>query len=390
MAKARPIVILTALDLEYQAIREHLVDIRLRRHPQGTRFEVGQLSDGRCEIALAHVGVGNQSTAVLAERAIAEFATTALLFVGIAGGLYRHIALGDVVVATQVYAFHGATSEDDGLWGRPRAWPLSHRAEQIARHLSRTESWIRPPVEAGALPRIHFGPIAAGEVVLNSSVSALTRWLYQHYNDALAIEMEGAGASQAGQLNGSLPVVVVRGISDHADGTKEATDRQLWQERAVANAAAFATALAEELSADIGRIDAAETTIERTSTMQAPKQNIRNIASGNAQVGAQTGVMYGNVQVGGPGEAAPADLPTALARFRAHLDTARTAGDVDEETYVAAEAELRAADEALQADAPANRGAILMALKKVRGLIGDVADLAAKIGMVIVLAQGLS
>lgn len=38
------IVILTALDLEYQAVRRHLTDLDVRRHPAGTRFEVGRLA----------------------------------------------------------------------------------------------------------------------------------------------------------------------------------------------------------------------------------------------------------------------------------------------------------------------------------------------------------
>lgn len=390
MARTRPIVILTALDLEYQAVREHLVNPRLRRHPQGTRFEVGRLAAGRCQVALALVGVGNQSAAVLAERAIAEFDPAALLFVGVAGALHRHIALGDVVVASQVYAFHGATSENDGDWGRPRTWPMSHRAEQIAHHLKRTRSWV--PQQAGpeALPQVHFGPIAAGEVVLNSTVSALARWLHVHYNDALAVEMEAAGAAQAGQLNSSLPVVVVRGISDHADGTKESTDRQQWQPRAVANAASFAIALAEELSADLGRAEAVTST-GRTSAMPKPTHNIRNVVSGsNTWVGAQAGVVHGDVTVGAPTERTPVDLPTALAGFRAQLSTAHTAGAVDAATFAAAEAELTAADEALRANSPESRRTLVVSLKKVRGLVLDVVDLAARIAVVITLAQGLS
>jgi len=117
-----PVVILTALDLEYQAVREKLVGLRLYRHSQGTLFEVGQLAAGRGQVVLAHVGKGNLSAGVLAERAIAEFRPAALLFVGVAGALHAHIALGDVVVATHVYAFHGGTSEDDGFKCRPRVW----------------------------------------------------------------------------------------------------------------------------------------------------------------------------------------------------------------------------------------------------------------------------
>jgi 8-oxo-dGTP diphosphatase len=42
----------------------------LHQHAQGIRFEVGRLEGGRCRIALGLVGKGNQSAAVLAERAI--------------------------------------------------------------------------------------------------------------------------------------------------------------------------------------------------------------------------------------------------------------------------------------------------------------------------------
>ena len=114
----KPVVILTALDLEYQAVRAKLVGPELRLHPYGTRFEVGRLSDGASRVALAHVGKGNQSAAVLAERAIAMFSPAALLFVGVAGALRSHIALGDVVVATHVYAYHGGTSVDEGSRSR--------------------------------------------------------------------------------------------------------------------------------------------------------------------------------------------------------------------------------------------------------------------------------
>src|SRR5690606_34695208 len=157
-----PVVILTALDLEYQAVRERLADLRLHRHSQGTLFEMGRLGGGRCQLVLAHVGKGNLSAAVLAERAIAEFRPAALLFVGVAGALHAHIALGDVVVATHVYAFHGGTSEDGGFKSRPRVWETSHAADQIAQHLHRTGTWAG---DLNPRPQVHFGPIAAGEVV---------------------------------------------------------------------------------------------------------------------------------------------------------------------------------------------------------------------------------
>ncbi|WP_214105147.1 5'-methylthioadenosine/S-adenosylhomocysteine nucleosidase [Acrocarpospora catenulata] len=291
----RPVVILTALDLEYQAIRDKLTDLRPRRHPQGTRFEIGRHANGRCQVALAHVGKGNHAAAVLAERAINEFAPAALLFVGVAGALHSHISLGDLVVATHVYAFHGGTSEDDAFKGRPRVWETAHAADQIARHVDRGRSWLGGLPDGDRRPQVYFGPIAAGEVVLNSRISAHARWLNEHYNDALAIEMEGAGVAQAGHLNRSLPVVVVRGISDRADGTKQATDREQWQPRAAANAAAFAVVLAEELTADEqdGGLPM-EAELTRSLTVH---ETTRNIATGNARVGVQAGTVHGDIRI---------------------------------------------------------------------------------------------
>jgi 8-oxo-dGTP diphosphatase len=384
---SRTIAVLTALDLEYQAIRAMLADPRLHRHPQGTRFEVGLLAERRCRMALAHVGKGNHSAAVLAERAIAEFAPAALLFVGVAGALYTHLSLGDVVVATNVYAYHGGTSEDDGLKSRPRSWETSHAADQIARHIARNSSWTQDLPSGRQAPSVHFGPIAAGEVVLNSRISAHAQWIRKHYNDALAIEMEGAGVAQAGHLNKALPVVVIRGISDRADGTKEVTDREQWQQRAVANAAAFAAALAEELAAEEQDDDQPMATATMRSL--AMRETTRNIAKGNARVGVQAGTVYGGVRITSEPDS-PTDLAEALDGFRTRLQQARAAGHLDEDTYAAAQAELAVADEALQENTPQSRSTLTLALKKIRGLISDVAELAAGLAAIIALAQGLS
>ncbi|GHC95308.1 hypothetical protein GCM10007079_46870 [Nocardiopsis terrae] len=239
------VVVLTALNLEYEAVRERLASPELYRHPRGTRFEVGSLPGGRGRVVLGLTGKGNQSSAVLTERAIQEFSPAALLFVGVAGALWD-TPLGDVVVGTHVYAYHGGTSEDDGLKARPRAWESPHEISQTAAHLARTGSWDRFTPAERPRPRVHFGPIAAGEVVQNSRVSHEAEWIRQTFNDALAVEMEGAGIAQAGHLS-ATPVAVVRGISDRADGAKATEADRKWQPIAAANAAAFALELATEL-----------------------------------------------------------------------------------------------------------------------------------------------
>jgi 5'-methylthioadenosine/S-adenosylhomocysteine nucleosidase len=241
-----PIVILTALDVEYLAVRDRIVDIRRPAPVSGTRFEVGSLPEGG-DVVLARTGSGNHASAVIAERAISTFTPVAVLFVGVAGGLNPGLELGDIVVATHVYAYHGAAARPGGLKSRPRVWEIDHRIDQAAHQIA----WrlARADDPRAGMPRVHFGPVASGEVLHDARVSEPQRWLRAHYDDALAIEMEAAGVAKAGQLS-AAPVAVIRAISDRADGTKAGTDKQRWQARAVRNAALFATALAADLIAE--------------------------------------------------------------------------------------------------------------------------------------------
>ncbi|MFG1902951.1 purine phosphorylase [Micromonospora carbonacea] len=378
------VVILTALNLEYEAVRDQLIDLRVRRHPAGTRFEVGRIDQSDCRVALGLVGKGNHPAAVLAERAMAEFSPAAVLFVGVAGGLWPNVQLGDVVVASKIYAYHGGTSEDDGLKARPKAWEIPHEADQVAHHVARSTVWSRGLPE-GSAPVVHFGPIAAGEVVQDSGISEQARWIRQHYNDAVAIEMEAAGVAQAGHLNRALPVVVVRGISDHADGSKAATDGQNWQPKAARHAAAFATALARELIID-GPTSQDGAGRDGSPTM---RMSNRNIATGNAQVGVQAGQIYGNVTVGAGAER-PIDLAASIADLRTHLKQAHLAGRLDEETYAAAESELETATECVSAGTPEKKSGLMVALKRLRGLVADVAELAAPLATIIAMVRGMS
>ncbi|MGO4418787.1 hypothetical protein AB4Z54_08505, partial [Streptomyces sp. MCAF7] len=179
------LVVLTALDVEYEAVRAHLVDLLPRMHASGTLFEVGRLVGTSWRVALAELGDGNQGAAVLTERAIAMFRPRAVAFVGVAGALKGDIELGDVVVATHVYAYHGGKDEDGEFHSRPRVWPVRQELDQLARFARRSGSWtgsLREHPPGTSLPAVHLKPVAAGEVVLNSADSPLRRQLRRNYH----------------------------------------------------------------------------------------------------------------------------------------------------------------------------------------------------------------
>src|SRR6478609_11890215 len=92
-------VVLTALPIEYAAVRKRLKDIREEIH-KGTIYEVGRFGErSRWDVAIVEVGAGNHAVAAEAERAIAHFTPSVVAFVGVAGGI-KDVRIGDVVVAS--------------------------------------------------------------------------------------------------------------------------------------------------------------------------------------------------------------------------------------------------------------------------------------------------
>lgn len=297
------IVILTAMPHEYEAVRKRLSSVTARTHESGTIFGIGHLGDG-CRIVLARTGVGNLPGAVTAERAANEFRPAAIIFVGVAYALQSRLRLGDVVVATHVYGYHGATSEDSGFKARPRTWELSYRSRQIADQLKLSGTWRRR-LPSGSrsgpdAPNVIFGPIAAGEIAEYSATSDLRQWLHEHYNDAVAGEMEAAGVTQAGHMNDGLPTIVIRGICDYGDGNKPAADGAGWQQRAVTNAAAFATALAIAIANDPGMSSRPSGTARGQD--ESGRGGPTNVFNDNAQAGiqGQNITIHGGFHMGGP------------------------------------------------------------------------------------------
>jgi nucleoside phosphorylase len=241
-------VVLTALPVEYNAVREHLMDCSEHTHAKGTIYEKGRFEEW--DVLIAETGSGNETAAIEAERAIGHFSPDVLMFVGVAGGL-KDVKLGDVVAATKVYGF---TSGKADVQFRPRPeleWS-NHRLEQRARAESKKPDWKRriknQSIDAPA--DVLVGPIAAGPCVVSSTRSFVYTFLKKEYGDALAVEMEGRGCLAAARANDEVRAIIVRGISDLIDD-KEQTDQAGWQKTASAHASAFAFEMLSKLKEDI-------------------------------------------------------------------------------------------------------------------------------------------
>jgi nucleoside phosphorylase len=251
-------VVLTALPVEYKAVRDHLSDLREERHDQGTIYEVGSFPPGQSvwSVAIAEIGMGNSSAAMEAERAISYFRPDVALMVGVAGGI-KDVAIGDVVAANIIYGYESGKSRRS-FDPRPNIGVCSYRLLQQAMAEARRSNWTKRVLDAAGqnhpqalnhatVPRSFVKPIAAGEKVVASTRSDIYRFLRKQYGDALAIEMEGRGFLASAHANSSVEGLVIRGISDLIN-KKAMADAQGGQHLASINASAFAFELLANLA----------------------------------------------------------------------------------------------------------------------------------------------
>jgi nucleoside phosphorylase len=246
-------IILTAILVEYNAVRVHLTDLREETHPQGTVYERGKFAaaNGKSwEVGIVRVGAGNSVAAMEAERALQYFKPNVILFVGVAGGI-KDVDIGHVVAATKVYGYEsGKEVAKSKFEPRPDVGLSTYFLIQRAMAESNKSDWLKrlasPP---NSTPSVWIAPIAAGEKVVASTQSSVFKFLQSNYGDAVAVEMEGRGLLQAAHANHQVWALVIRGISDLIDDKKKA-DAGGSQEIAAQNASAFAFEILAKLVLD--------------------------------------------------------------------------------------------------------------------------------------------
>jgi nucleoside phosphorylase len=199
-----------------------------------------------------------------------------IILVGIAGSFNKEIRLGDVVVSQQVFYYDLGKAEDKRIKYRPQGYPCSmtliRQHEALMFDAASFKSWQEAARNSAAekmnklkgeqkskkaskrkqisadytalkahCPRVHFGTIASGSLVVTSKVKQ--RELLALHGKIFATEMEGAGVLHATFRQSEIPTpaIVVKGISDAADKDKAAADQLVyWRELAAENSARLA------------------------------------------------------------------------------------------------------------------------------------------------------
>ncbi len=222
-ADPRPIALVAAMQQELGALLAAMPDEQ-RVRSAGRDFWCGHLNGQPVVAVLSRIGkVAAATTAtVLLER----FGARAVVFTGVAGGLAPGVAVGDVVVATELLQHDLDASPifpryEVPLTGRSRFSADGALGDGLA---GAARGLLRDPVALlGALavqafrldaPRVHRGLIVSGDRFVSTATESAA--LRAALPDALAVEMEGAAVAQVCHDYG-VPFAVVRTISDRAD-----------------------------------------------------------------------------------------------------------------------------------------------------------------------------
>lgn len=198
--------ILGAMDAE---IAEFLAHADSLERIEWNGFVFHRVRFGGKEAVLVKAGVGKVFCALVAQRLIDRFSPGALVFTGVAGALNPGYAIGDVVVSRDCLQH----DVDGRALGFPRGTLLytEWRAFPADRALVGLALSAKP-----AGHRIWEGRILTGDQFMTRDEINRHAYLVEELRGD-AVEMEGGSLAQVAAVN-RLPYVVVRTLSDRADG----------------------------------------------------------------------------------------------------------------------------------------------------------------------------
>lgn len=238
--------LLSVLEAERKALGSVLSERISNRFYHPTLGEVLHLSMPHRKEAKTRNGLivsipsaGRVEGALTAAAVLATWLPKCVILVGVAGGFRaRGVGLGDILVSTEIvdYAIQKVTSE---FIIRQQRFSISKLLLEIAHKIPLNSDMYEFQYERRRLnSRVHFGPIASGDVIVSSS--HLVSGLLEIDAALLGVEMEAGGVAAAvRRASPQIELIAIRGVADLADESKN----DLWVDRACYAAAQFTSDL---------------------------------------------------------------------------------------------------------------------------------------------------
>lgn len=214
--------IIGAMDLEVEMLKKVMI-IEDCRTLAGMDFCVGTLEGQQAVVVIS--GIGKVNAAVCAQVLISVFGCTHIINTGVAGAIHDDLSIGDLVISTDVLEHDFDASGfgyELGQIPRMAEWIFKADPELILLAQKASE-------QEDITHKVLQGRIVSGDVFVSSP--GIKNNLRSHF-DAFATEMEGAAIGHSCYLNG-VPFLILRAMSDKADGTAHDNFDAFCQEAAV-------------------------------------------------------------------------------------------------------------------------------------------------------------
>lgn len=227
--------IIGAMEIEVAILKGKLENARVTKIGPMEFFE-GRLSG--CDVVIVMCGVGKVHAAMCTQVLCSNFGVTHIVNTGVAGSLDAALDIGDVLVSTDAVQHDMDVHYLDYDVGRvpgldTTAFAADEKLMKLAFEVSEA---LRPG-------HTKLGRVATGDQFVCSEEQKAK---IIADTGASCTEMEGGAIAQVAYVN-HVPFVILRAISDKADGSAE-LDYPTFEKMAAANCAAVTEALAKRLA----------------------------------------------------------------------------------------------------------------------------------------------
>ena len=206
----KTIGIIGAMEVEVAILKEKMEDVRIIKKASMDFYE-GTLAGKK--VVVVRSGIGKVNAGICAQILADVFSVDAIINTGIAGSLNKDINIGDIVLSTDVVQHDmDATGFGYRKGQIPQMPVFFFEADEKLRKLAKGVCQeVNPEIQ------VFEGRIVSGDqFVCDQDVKDRIVSEFSAY----ATEMEGAAIGQAAYLN-EIPFLVVRAISDKADGSAQ-------------------------------------------------------------------------------------------------------------------------------------------------------------------------
>ena len=202
--------IIGAMELEVEELKTKM-EVKQVVEKAAMKFYEGSLN-GK-EVVIVQCGIGKVNAGICTQILVDQFAIDAVINTGVAGSLCAEINIGDIVVSTDACEHDmdvTALGYDKGVIPQMKIsfFPADRKLVETAMEVCRE---VNPDIS------VYEGRVVSGDQFISDN--AVKDMLISTFHGSCA-EMEGAAIAHAAYLN-NLPYVVIRAISDKADGSAQ-------------------------------------------------------------------------------------------------------------------------------------------------------------------------